>query len=163
MDHLQKQFGLVMAADHLKARPTKPFPTRSEQLKALEDEVYDVLVIGGGATGAGCALDSVSRGKSSNWLNSSPISIRNIKISISIFLGLKTALVELDDFSSGTSSRSTKLLHGGVRYLQKAIFNADIEQYRMVKEALHERANLLEIAPHLSYPLPIVILLEFVP
>ena len=78
-------------------------------------------------------------------------------------LGLKTALVELDDFSSGTSSRSTKLLHGGVRYLQKAIFNADIEQYRMVKEALHERANLLEIAPHLSYPLPIVILLEFVP
>lgn len=73
------------------------------------------------------------------------------------FIGLKTALVELDDFSSGTSSRSTKLLHGGVRYLQKAIFNLDIEQYRMVKEALHERANLLEIAPHLSYPLPIVI------
>ena len=69
----------------------------------------------------------------------------------------------MDDFSSGTSSRSTKLLHGGVRYLQKAIFNADIEQYRMVKEALHERANLLEIAPHLSYPLPIVILLEFIP
>ena len=62
----------------------------------------------------------------------------------------------MDDFSSGTSSRSTKLLHGGVRYLQKAIFNLDIEQYRMVKEALHERANLLEIAPHLSYPLPIV-------
>lgn len=70
--------------------------------------------------------------------------------------GLKTALVELEDFSSGTSSRSTKLLHGGVRYLQKAIFNLDIEQYKMVKEALHERANLLEIAPHLSYPLPIV-------
>ena len=69
---------------------------------------------------------------------------------------MKTALVELEDFSSGTSSRSTKLLHGGVRYLQKAIFNLDIEQYRMVKEALHERANLLEIAPHLSYPLPIV-------
>lgn len=51
-----------MAADHLKARPTKPLPSRSEQLKALEDEVYDVLVVGGGATGAGCALDSVSRG-----------------------------------------------------------------------------------------------------
>lgn len=47
--------------------------------------------------------------------------------------GLKTALVELDDFSSGTSSRSTKLIHGGVRYLQAAIMKADIEQYRMVK------------------------------
>jgi alkyl hydroperoxide reductase subunit AhpF len=59
----QKQFGRhVHAGDSLKARPNKPFPTRSEQLKALEDEVYDVLVIGGGATGAGCALDSVSRG-----------------------------------------------------------------------------------------------------
>ncbi|XP_057380881.1 glycerol-3-phosphate dehydrogenase, mitochondrial-like isoform X1 [Daphnia carinata] len=131
-NHTKKQFGHVLAADNLKSRPTKPLPTRSEQLKALEDEVYDVLVIGGGATGAGCALDSVSR-------------------------GLKTALVELDDFSSGTSSRSTKLLHGGVRYLQKAIFNLDIEQYKMVKEALHERANLLEIAPHLSYPLPIML------
>ena len=65
-------------------------------------------------------------------------------------------MVELDDFSAGTSSRSTKLLHGGVRYLQKAIFNLDVEQYNMVKEALYERANLLEIAPHLCYPLPIV-------
>jgi len=71
--------------------------------------------------------------------------------------GLKTALVELEDFSSGTSSRSTKLIHGGIRYLQKAIFNLDIEQYRMVKEALNERSNLLEIAPHLSYPLPIML------
>lgn len=51
-----------MAADHLKARPTKPLPSRTEQLKALEEEEYDVLVIGGGATGSGCALDSVSRG-----------------------------------------------------------------------------------------------------
>ncbi|GBN61742.1 Glycerol-3-phosphate dehydrogenase, mitochondrial, partial [Araneus ventricosus] len=73
------------------------------------------------------------------------------------FTGLKTALVELDDFSSGTSSRSTKLIHGGVRYLQKAILQLDLEQYRMVKEALHERANLLAIAPHLSYPLPIML------
>ena len=68
-----------------------------------------------------------------------------------------TGLVELDDFSSGTSSRSTKLIHGGVRYLQKAIFNLDYEQYKMVKEALHERANLLQIAPHLSFPLPIML------
>ena len=80
-----------------------------------------------------------------------------ILVDFLLFKGLKTALVELDDFSSGTSSRSTKLIHGGVRYLQKAIFNLDVDQYRMVKEALHERANLLEIAPHLSYPLPIML------
>ena len=55
--------------------------------------------------------------------------------------GLKTALVELDDFASGTSSRSTKLIHGGVRYLQKAIMGLDLEQYNMVREALHERGR----------------------
>ena len=71
--------------------------------------------------------------------------------------GLKTALVEKFDFSSGTSSRSTKLIHGGVRYLQKAIFNLDLEQARMVKEALAERSNLIDIAPHLAYPLPIML------
>lgn len=107
-------------------------PNRSMQLKALETNPLDVLVIGGGATGCGIALDSVTR-------------------------GLKTGLVELDDFASGASSKSTKLIHGGVRYLQKAIFNLDIEQYKMVREALRERANLLEIAPHLSAPLPIML------
>ncbi|PAA68923.1 hypothetical protein BOX15_Mlig032855g1, partial [Macrostomum lignano] len=107
-------------------------PTRQEQLDSLSTEEFDVLIIGGGATGCGCALDAVSR-------------------------GLRTALVEKFDFASGTSSRSTKLIHGGVRYLQKAVFNLDIEQYRMVKEALSERANLLQIAPHLSYPLPIML------
>ena len=71
--------------------------------------------------------------------------------------GLNTALVERYDFSAGTSSRSTKLIHGGVRYLQKAVFHLDYEQYRMVREALHERANLLKIAPHLSNPLPIML------
>ena len=74
-----------------------------------------------------------------------------------IFCIFLIGLVELDDFSSGTSSRSTKLIHGGVRYLQKAIFNLDYEQYKMVKEALHERANLISIAPHLSFPLPIML------
>lgn len=93
---------------------------------------YDILIVGGGCTGAGIAVDAVSR-------------------------GLKTALVEKFDFSSGTSSRSTKLIHGGVRYLQKAIMGLDLEQYRMVKEALSERAHLLNIAPHLSYPLPIML------
>ncbi|KAG8125042.1 hypothetical protein E2320_020302, partial [Naja naja] len=108
-------------------------PTRENHFQALrETSEFDVLIIGGGATGSGCALDAVTR-------------------------GLSTALVERDDFGSGTSSRSTKLIHGGVRYLQKAIMKLDFEQYRMVKEALHERANLLEIAPHLSAPLPIML------
>ena len=106
--------------------------TRQEQLADLKKEEFDVLVIGGGATGAGCALDAATR-------------------------GLKTAMVEADDFSSGTSSRSTKLIHGGLRYLQKAIMKLDYEQYKMVKEALHERGNLLDIAPHLSFPLPIML------
>ena len=70
---------------------------------------------------------------------------------------MSVALVEQSDFASGTSSRSTKLIHGGVRYLQKAILGFDVEQYRMVKEALAERANLTEIAPHLSYHLPIML------
>ncbi|CAL8097050.1 unnamed protein product [Orchesella dallaii] len=121
-----------MELNHMNVRPKRPLPTRAEQLTTLETEQFDVLVIGGGATGSGCALDATTR-------------------------GLKTALVEMDDFSSGTSSRSTKLIHGGVRYLQKAIMNFDVEQYRMVKEALHERSNLLQIAPHLSYPLPIML------
>lgn len=70
---------------------------------------------------------------------------------------MKTALIEADDFASGTSSRSTKLIHGGVRYLQKAIMQVDIEQYKMVKEALHERASMLQSAPHLAHPLPIML------
>ena len=110
---------------------------------------YDVLVIGGGVTGCGVALDSTLRGEQGNIPQDRPSS--------SIPPGFSTALVESYDFSSGTSSRSTKLIHGGVRYLQKAVFNLDLEQYRMVKEALHERANLLKIAPHLSHPLPIML------
>ncbi|XP_001599125.1 glycerol-3-phosphate dehydrogenase, mitochondrial isoform X1 [Nasonia vitripennis] len=117
-----------------KARPKRrQLPTREDQVKALKSgDTYDVLIIGGGATGAGCALDACTR-------------------------GLKTALIEGDDFASGTSSRSTKLIHGGVRYLQKAIMQLDIEQYRMVKEALHERAAMIHNAPHLAHPLPIML------
>ncbi|KAM9669634.1 glycerol-3-phosphate dehydrogenase, mitochondrial isoform 2-T3 [Dama dama] len=123
----------VEAADCVSEPVNREPPSREAQILTLKNtSEFDVLVIGGGATGSGCALDAVTR-------------------------GLKTALVERDDFSSGTSSRSTKLIHGGVRYLQKAIMKLDIEQYRMVKEALHERANLLEIAPHLSAPLPIML------
>eukprot|EP00112_Aurelia_sp_Birch-Aquarium-sp1_P008696 Seg1964.6 transcript_id=Seg1964.6/GoldUCD/mRNA.D3Y31 product="Glycerol-3-phosphate dehydrogenase mitochondrial" protein_id=Seg1964.6/GoldUCD/D3Y31 len=118
---------------HLNTAVGAPLPSRADLLKDLKaTPEYDVLVIGGGATGAGVALDAVSR-------------------------GLKTALVEKYDYACGTSSRSTKLIHGGVRYLQKAIFNLDIVEYKLVKEALHERANLLQIAPHLSDPLPIML------
>ncbi|VDP84345.1 unnamed protein product [Echinostoma caproni] len=111
----------------------KPLPTRAENLERMSSgHIFDVLVIGGGATGAGIAVDAASR-------------------------GLSTCLVERLDFASGTSSRSTKLIHGGVRYLQKAVFNLDLEQFRMVNEALSERANLIDIAPHLAYPLPIML------
>lgn len=96
---------MVLHAATIPSNWTKTLPTREEQIAALSkgDVEYDILVIGGGATGAGVAVDSAVR-------------------------GLKTALVEKYDFSSGTSSRSTKLIHGGVRYLQKAFMEFDLEQ-----------------------------------
>ncbi|KAB5566718.1 FAD dependent oxidoreductase-domain-containing protein [Coniochaeta sp. 2T2.1] len=93
---------------------------------------YDLLVIGGGATGTGIALDAATR-------------------------GLRVALVERDDFSAGTSSKSTKLVHGGVRYLEKAFWNLDYNQYELVREALRERSTFLDVAPHLAKPLPILL------
>ncbi|ORY83125.1 FAD dependent oxidoreductase-domain-containing protein [Protomyces lactucae-debilis] len=100
--------------------------------KLRSGDEYDLIIVGGGATGTGCAVDAASR-------------------------GLKVALVERDDFASGTSSRSTKLVHGGVRYLEKAFKELDYDQYKLVKEALHERKAFLHIAPHLSFELPIMI------
>ncbi len=118
---------------------TKP---REEHIAALRrsgsgaaDDEYDLLVIGCGATGAGVALDAATR-------------------------GLKVAVVERDDFSSGTSSKSTKLVHGGVRYLEKAVWNLDYAQYQLVKEALKERKYFLQTAPHLSMWLPIMLPLD---
>ncbi len=105
---------------------------RAQNLTRLERERFDVLVIGGGATGAGVALDAASR-------------------------GLSVALVERDDFASGTSSRSTKLVHGGVRYLDAAVMQLDRAQFHLVREALAERAILLKIAPHLVRPLRTVV------
>lgn len=131
--HEWARLAYVAAEGELKVQHPDELPSRQAQLSTLQDtEEYDVLIVGGGATGAGCALDAITR-------------------------NLKTAMVERSDFSSGTSSRSTKLIHGGVRYLQKAIMKLDYEQYMMVKEALHERSNLLHIAPHLSAPLPIML------
>jgi glycerol-3-phosphate dehydrogenase len=98
---------------------------RNENIAHLGEGTYDVLVIGGGITGAGVALDAASR-------------------------GLRTALVERHDFASGTSSKSSKLIHGGLRYLQ----NGDV---RLVYEALRERQRLLRNAPHLVRVLPFLI------
>jgi glycerol-3-phosphate dehydrogenase len=93
---------------------------------AVEEEVVDVLVIGGGVTGAGAALDAASR-------------------------GLSVALLEARDFAAGTSSRSSKLIHGGLRYLEQFAFP-------LVHEALSERARLVQtIAPHLVSPLPFLL------
>ena len=104
---------------------------RDSFLQQLGSETFDILVVGGGATGAGVALDAAHR-------------------------GLKVALVERDDFGAGTSSRSTKLVHGGVRYLETAVRELDHSQYKLVKEALHERSTLLKIAPHLVRPIALV-------
>jgi len=104
---------------------------RAKDIERLKSESFDILVIGGGATGAGAALDAVSR-------------------------GLTTALVERGDYSSGTSSKSTKLLHGGVRYLEQAVKKMDRGQYKLVRDALHERSTLLRLAPHLTRPLALV-------
>lgn len=118
--------------------------TRDEQIADLKrhgatssasEEVYDLLIIGGGATGSGIALDAATR-------------------------GLKVALVERDDFASGASSRSTKLVHGGVRYLEKAVWNLDYNQYELVKEALRERSSFLHAAPHLTSWLPVMLPLQ---
>ena len=105
---------------------------RSEQIRRLKKESFDLLVIGGGATGSGVAFDAALR-------------------------GLSVALVDSGDFSGQTSSKSTKLLHGGVRYLEKAFKELDFSQFKLVKAGLEERSTVLKIAPHLSRPLPIII------
>ena len=103
-----------------------PLPTRRadliERLKA--PHTYDLAIIGGGATGLGVALDAAAR-------------------------GFSVVLVESHDFAKGTSSRATKLVHGGVRYLAQGNIS-------LVREALHERTHLLANAPHLAQPLPFV-------
>ncbi len=98
---------------------------RADALRRLADEEFDVLVVGGGITGVGVALDAASR-------------------------GLRTALVEKGDFASGTSSKSSKMIHGGIRYLQQ-------REFRLVYENLTERQRLLNNAPHLVSPLPFLI------
>ena len=99
---------------------------RDHSLRQItETEIWDLIIIGGGATGLGSAVDAASR-------------------------GYKTLLIEQYDFAKGTSSRSTKLVHGGVRYLQQG-------NIKLVKEALRERAYLLQNAPHLTSVQPFVV------
>lgn len=98
---------------------------RSEHLSRIASQDFDLLIIGGGATGLGCAVDAASR-------------------------GYRTALVEAGDFGRGTSSRSTKLVHGGVRYLEQG-------NVSLVMEALHERGIMRENAPHLVRDLAFIV------
>src|SRR5436189_2449016 len=99
--------------------------SRADALAALDRDTFDIVVVGGGITGAGVAFDAASRGYS-------------------------VGLVEQADFASGTSSRSSKLIHGGLRYLQ----NFDLG---LVREALLERQLLVRLAPHLVRPLHMVV------
>lgn len=104
----------------------QPLPTERSALwtRLRQQHTYDLAIIGGGATGLGVALDAAMR-------------------------GLSVVLLESHDFAKGTSSRATKLVHGGVRYLAQG-------NIALVREALHERTNLLQNAPHLAQPLPFV-------
>ncbi len=104
---------------------------RTKNLDRLSNEEFDLCIIGGGASGAGCALDAALR-------------------------GLKVALIEKTDFAAGTSSRSTKLVHGGVRYLEQAFKNLDFAQLRQVRHGLAERRIVLQNAPHLAHPLGLI-------
>ena len=99
---------------------TFSFFNREKTIQELQSEEFDLLIVGGGITGAGIALDAASR-------------------------GMKVALVEKNDFASGTSSKSTKLIHGGLRYLKQLDF-------WLVKEVGTERAIVHKLAPHLVIP-----------
>lgn len=98
---------------------------RQFNIQSFQEGLYDLVIIGGGITGAGAARDAASR-------------------------GMKVALVEANDFASGTSSRSSKLVHGGIRYLENL-------EFKLVFEALNERTRLFEMAPHLVHPLRFMI------
>lgn len=104
---------------------------RNENLKQLAHGPFDLCIIGGGASGAGAALDATLR-------------------------GLKVCLIEKEDFASETSSRSTKLIHGGVRYLEQAFKKLDFGQLKQVKHGLAERHTVLKVAPHLAKPLGLI-------
>lgn len=104
---------------------------RNASLDKLKSEEFDICIIGAGASGAGCALDAVLR-------------------------GYKVAIIDKKDFASETSSRSTKLIHGGVRYLEQAFKKLDFAQLKQVRHGLEERHIVLKNAPHLARPLALM-------
>src|SRR5262244_1644249 len=106
--------------------------TRDEELMNVSGQDFDLCVIGGGATGAACALDAQLR-------------------------GIRTVLLDAGDFAGATSSAATKIIHGGVRYLEEAIKGADIQEYHVLVRALHERIRMLENAPHLTRKLEFLV------
>jgi len=99
--------------------------SRTEELDNIAGHEFQLCVIGGGATGSACALDAQLR-------------------------GIPTVLLEAADFAGGTSSAATKIIHGGVRYLEQAIKEADFQEYHVLVRALHERVRMMENAPHLT-------------
>lgn len=105
---------------------------RAEEFKNIAGEQFDLCVIGGGATGSACALDAQLR-------------------------GIRTVLLEAGDFAGATSSAATKVIHGGVRYLEEAVKGADIQEYHVLVRALHERVRMLENAPHLTRTLEFLV------
>lgn len=104
---------------------------RTSNLRRLAETEFDLCIIGGGASGAGCALDASLR-------------------------GLKVALIEKTDFAAETSGKSTKLVHGGVRYLEQAFKKLDFAQLRQVRHGLNERHIVLKNAPHLARPIGLI-------
>ncbi|WP_080058885.1 glycerol-3-phosphate dehydrogenase/oxidase [Spirosoma aerolatum] len=104
---------------------------RTKNWERLKQETFDICIIGAGASGAGAAFDAALR-------------------------GYRVALVDRGDFASETSSRSTKLIHGGVRYLEQAIKKLDLAQLKQVRHGLAERRTVIRNAPHLAHPLAIL-------
>jgi glycerol-3-phosphate dehydrogenase len=105
---------------------------RREELNNIAGQQFDLCVIGGGATGAASALDAQLR-------------------------GIRTVLLDAGDFAGATSSAATKIIHGGVRYLEEAIKGADVQEYHVLVRALHERVRMLENAPHLTRKLEFLV------
>lgn len=132
--------GRIMMEDHFgDSNYQHKLKNRTQHVQEiLDDNNFDLLIVGGGATGAGTALGASAA-------------------------GLRSLVIDSHDFSAGASSKSSKLIHGGVRYLEK-VFAFDfsgikdrLENYELVKEASMERERLINNAPHLTRYLPIVL------
>lgn len=125
--------------DAKRARLWTP-PTRADLLQRMANaKHFDIVIVGAGATGTGCALDASLRSNSTGER-------------------MTVLCIDQGDFAGGTSSKSTKLVHGGVRYLEAAVRKLSYAQFALVREALEERSRLvLQMAPHLCSQLPIML------